>query len=59
MQVFGVTIVATNSVPDGKLTHAGGVLAQYLDNNMDGTPDNEVASVLAQKGAVLLMTNTE
>ncbi len=57
--MFGVTIVATNSVPDDKITHVGGVLAQSLDNDMDGVPDNGVALSLARDGAVLLMTETE
>jgi len=55
---FGVTIIATKNVPDEKLTHAVGILAQYLDNDMDGVPDNEVARTLAKRNAVVFMTKT-
>ncbi len=39
--VLGVaTIFAEASVSDAKILHAAGVVAQYLDNNADGTIDN-------------------
>lgn len=44
---------------DEKLLHAGGVLAQYLDNDEDGVPDNGVAANLAKRGATLLMFSTQ
>ena len=55
-QAFGVTIVATEKVPNAKLQHATGVLAQYLDNDMDGQYDNGIAPTLAKANAVILMT---
>jgi hypothetical protein len=55
---FGVTIIATPEVPDAKLLHSLGVLAQYLDNDQDGIADNKVALALAKRNAVVLMTNT-
>ena len=40
VDVFGVLIYATASTPDDKVLHAANVLAQYLDNDADGIPDN-------------------
>jgi len=39
--------------------HTGGVLAQYLDNDQDGKPDNEIAATLAKMKAVIIMTANE
>ena len=55
-QAFGVTILAAADVSNKKLLHANQVLAQYLDNNMDGKADNGVAATLAKANAVILIT---
>jgi hypothetical protein len=38
--VFGIPVHATADAPDSKLLHAAGVLAQYLDNDADSSPDD-------------------
>jgi hypothetical protein len=54
--VFGVDIVATAGTPDDKVLHAANVLAQYLDNDEDSTPDDPaVIDALRSEGAILLM----
>jgi len=60
IDVFGVSVYATTRVADGKMLHAAGVLAQYLDNNQDGIPDYApiVEAMIAQK-ASLIMTKDE
>lgn len=40
IDVFGVSIRGTASTPDGKMLHAANVMAEYLDNDADGEPDN-------------------
>ncbi len=58
--VFGVDIYAVPQVGDAKLLHAANVMAQYLDNNEDGTPDNQavVDRMVAEK-AFMVMWNRE
>lgn len=56
--IFGVNVVCAKDTPNSKCDHAGNVLAQYLDNNEDGCPDNGVADWLAKKGATLVMPGT-
>ena len=46
ISVFGIHIVATDTVENDKLLHAAYVMAEYLDNNEDGTVDD--ASVLTK-----------
>ena len=40
INVFGVHVFATKRTPDSKVLHAAAVLAEYLDNDEDGKPDN-------------------
>lgn len=60
VDVFGVLVVATPTVEERKLRHAATVLAEWLDNDEDGVPDDERAHrVLIDEVAVLVMTDTE
>mmetsp|Transcript_109887 Transcript_109887/g.310922 ORF Transcript_109887/g.310922 Transcript_109887/m.310922 type:complete len:413 (+) Transcript_109887:84-1322(+) len=54
--VFGVPLVSTVSVPATALTHAASVMAEYLDNDLDGQPDNPaVVEQLVTTRAVMVM----
>lgn len=56
VEVFGVRVVATADVIDRKVLHAAHVLAQYLDNDENGEPDDPlVCQALRQHGAFLAM----
>ena len=57
--VFGIPIVATATTPDGKVLHAAGVMAQYLDNDEDGSPDQAVVDAMIDNRALLVMFATE
>lgn len=58
--VFGVHIFAGGGVPDAKMFHAANVMAQYLDNNGDGEPDNPaVVAAMTRRNAALIMAETE
>ncbi|MCB0328332.1 MAG: hypothetical protein KDD70_01680 [Bdellovibrionales bacterium] len=55
-----IRICATSKVSDAKVLHAARVMAEYLDNNEDGTPDNaDVATALTNKSATLVMFANE
>ena len=58
--VFGVDVYAASGVEDSKLLHAVNLLAQYLDNNEDGTIDNQlVLDKMIENKAFLFLWKTE
>ena len=60
VNVLGVHIFATPATSEDKLSHAAGVLAQYLDNDEDGVPDNtQVLSQLVSRNVFIIMPGTE
>ena len=60
VNVFGVHIFASQTTSEDKLSHAAGVLAQYLDNNEDGIPDNtKVLSHLVSRSVFIIMPGTQ
>jgi hypothetical protein len=60
VDVIGVTIFATARTADAKVLHAANVLAQYLDNDADGQPDNRrVVEALRKRRAAIIMFATE
>ena len=56
VEIFGISIFATAKTPDSKILHAAGLLAQYLDNDNDGQPDNQlvILAIHQSKGAVVM-----
>lgn len=58
--VFGIDIYAVPAVEDERLLHAANVMAQYLDNNEDGTVDDQLVldHMIANK-AFLVMWSVE
>lgn len=60
VEVFGVLVVASEATPDAKVRHAANVLAQWLDNDEDGKPDDaKVHAALVREGAFLVMFASE
>ena len=60
VSVFGVPVRATAATPDEKVLHAATVLAEYLDNDEDGVPDDAaVLEEMVKRGAVLIMAHDE
>ncbi len=58
--VFGIDIYAVPDVADEKLLHAANLMAQYLDNNEDGLPDNQlVVDKMIENKAFMVMWNRE
>ena len=41
INVFGIYVVSTSSIPEVYQQHTANVLAQYIDNDADGVPDDE------------------
>lgn len=60
IDVFGIGVYATKSVPSEKFVHAAAVLAQWLDDDGDGIADSEeVVHALSVRHAFLGMTRNE
>jgi len=60
VNVFGVHIYTDADVSHEKVLHTAGVMAQYLDNNEDGAPDNQkVVNAMTARDAALFMFNSE
>lgn len=58
--VFGIDIYAVAQVEDAKLLHAANLMAQYLDNDEDGTPDNQaVVDRMVSENAFMVMWKKE
>jgi len=56
VNIFGIQIFADEKVSDEILMHAAQVMAQYLDNNEDGYPDNQnVVNAMTRQSATLIM----
>lgn len=56
VEVFGIPIFAVADVDDDNLLHAANVMAQYLDNDEDGTVDNlEVLNKMKENNAFMVM----
>lgn len=57
IDVFGVSVRGTAGTADAKMLHAANVMAEYLDNDADGNPDNAlVIEHLRSNRATLIMT---
>lgn len=58
--VFDIPIYAVAGVEDIKLLHAANIMAQYLDNNEDGTVDNpKVLATMKANKAYLFMWKSQ
>ena len=59
VMAFGVPVYGAPNVPDDKLLHAATVMAEYLDNNEDGQPDDlAVVESMVENNAALVMFAT-
>lgn len=58
--VFGISIRGTSNATVSGITHAANIMAQYLDNDEDGMPDNQaIVDKLVSKRATLVIGSTE
>lgn len=57
--VFGIDIYAVSGVADDKLLHAANLMAQYLDNDEDGTVDdmNVLNAMISAKAFMVMWKN--
>ena len=60
LDVFGIHLFGTAKTPPDKLRHIAIVLAEYLDNDEDGKPDNPVVvAELVKRNAFMAVTENE
>jgi len=60
IEVFGIHVYATENVTDEKMLHAANMLAEYLDNDEDGVPDNQlVVDAMVKHNTSLIMAKDE
>ena len=60
LDIWGTKIIATPGTPDEKVIHAANILAEYLDNDENGIPDDDfVISALANNKSMITMAATE
>ena len=60
INVFGVRVFGTAKTPPAKLRHIAIVLAEYLDNDEDGKPDNPaVLAELLKRNAFMAVAENE
>lgn len=58
--VFGIDIYAAPQVTNDRLLHAANIMAQYLDNDEDGTVDNQlVVDKMVENKAFMVMWKSE
>jgi len=59
VNVFGLYVYATNTAADEKLLHAASVLAEYIDNDENGEPDNpKIMQALLDANRSIVMKST-
>lgn len=60
VEIFGINIYAVPKVDDIKLLHAANLMAQYLDNDEDGFPDNQaLVDKMIEEKAFMIMWNKQ
>lgn len=60
VDVFGLYIYATDTTGDDKLLHAANILAEYIDNDEDGIPDNpKIMKALIEGRGAIVMRKTD
>jgi hypothetical protein len=61
VNVFGVHIFATDDVTDVQVLHTANVMAQYLDNDGDGEPDNPlvVEAMIENQAAMVVFADED
>ena len=58
--VFSIPIFATSSTSDNAIKHAANIMAEYLDNNEDGAPDNQaVVDRMIENQSALMIAATD
>ena len=58
--VFGVKIIGTENTPSKSIKKASSILKQWLDNDNDGNPDNQVViESIIQNNGMLIMGKSE